>query len=80
MKDEGYKKIKKIMYKGNIVLRVCNVMYVSCVQQGKERFKGRSRGSELINTNTAFLLGVEGVVCGPKGTHLSGGCVLSKLG
>jgi hypothetical protein len=24
--------------------------------------------------------GVEGVVCGPKGTHLAGGCVLSKLG
>jgi hypothetical protein len=23
--------------------------------------------------------GVKGVVCGPEGTHLAGGCVLSKL-
>jgi hypothetical protein len=27
-----------------------------------------------------FTLGVEGVVCGPEGTHLAGGCILSKLG
>jgi hypothetical protein len=25
-------------------------------------------------------VGVKGVVCGPEGTHLAGGCVLSKLG
>jgi hypothetical protein len=27
-----------------------------------------------------LLMEVKGVVCGPEGTHLAGGCVLSKLG
>jgi hypothetical protein len=26
------------------------------------------------------LVGIKGVLCGPEGTHLAGGCVLSKLG
>jgi hypothetical protein len=34
----------------------------------------------IIFTIVNKYVGVKGVVCGPEGTHLAGGCVLSKLG
>jgi hypothetical protein len=35
----------------------------------------------IFNIQTYFVpMGVKEVVCGPEGTHLAGGCVLSKLG
>jgi hypothetical protein len=36
----------------------------------------------MFKISYIYLLevGVKGVVCGPEGTHLAEGCVLSKLG